>query len=280
VHEAGGNLHILRSTLEIVVGLDNDVIGDQLRPAYARFVRKLYGDRAHALGWKPQPGEDEDAGLLRRRVVQAVANQGEDPALIEEAGRLVRRWLDDRTGIDADMLDVALDVAARHGDRALFDRFVAEARRSKPRLERRRLIDALASFEDPALVARTFDLFLHGDFDPRESTSLLFGGRRANRRRHAGALSFQFVKGHYDAILARMPQGTYTGGEFAAALPWTAADICDQRQRAEVESFFRDRSGKALGGARVLAQVLERISLCAHSASAQRDSVAAFLRNW
>jgi alanyl aminopeptidase len=280
LREAHDNLHIVRSTLDIVIGLDADVVSDELRPNYARFVRKLYGERARALGWKALPGEDEDTGLLRRRLVQAVANQGEDRTLIDQAGALARRWLDDRSGIDPDMLDVALDVAARHGDRALYDRFVAEARKTKPRQERRRLIDALASFEDPAIIADTFALFLRGDFDARESGSLLFGGRRANRRRHAGGLAFKFVKGHYDAILARMPQGTYAGGEFAAALPWTAADVCDLRQRADVETFFRDRSAKALGGPRVLAQVLERISLCSHSADAQRDSVAAFLRRW
>src|SRR5204862_60573 len=120
-------------------------------------------------------------------------------------------------------------------------------------------------------------LFLGGDFDPREAGPLLFGyGYRAQTT----GQTLAFVKSHYDAIVARVPQGSFAGGEFAAALPWVAASACDQQTRADVESFFRDRSAKAVGGPRVLAQVVESINLCAHSAEAQRESVTAFLRRW
>jgi alanyl aminopeptidase len=272
--------HVVSATVDIVAGLDAHLVSDELRAGYARFVRKLYGERARALGWKARPGEDEDTGLMRRRLIAVAANQGQDRVLIDEAGRLVRGWLDQRKGIDADMLDVALDVAARHGDRTLYDRFLVEARKTTDRQERRRLIQALASFEDPALVAESLSLFLRGDFDVRESGALLFGGRRSRRREQATSQTLEFIKQHYDAILARLPQGTFAGGEYAAALPWAASDACDQNARADVESFFRDRSARAVGGPRVLAQVLEAISLCAHSTAAQRDSVAAFLRRW
>jgi alanyl aminopeptidase len=278
--ESRGDLHVSTATAEIVAGLDANLVSEELRPGYARFVRKLYAQRAHALGWKPKPGEDEDTGLLRRQLVPLVANQGEDRALVDEAGRLVRAWLDQKQGIEPDMLDVALDVAARHGDRALYDRILEAARKTTDRRDRRRLITALASFEDPALVGESLRLFLSSDFDPRESGALLFGGQRGRKRRQATGLTLAFVKSHYDAILARVPQGVFAGGEFAAALPWVAADACDQQTRADVESFFRDRSAKAVGGPRVLDQVLEGINLCAQSAAAQRDSVAAFLRKW
>jgi aminopeptidase N len=276
--ESGGDLHVSTATAQLVAGLDANLVSDEQRPSYARFVRKLYADRARVLGWKPKPGEDEDTGLLRRQLVPLVANQGEDQALVDEAGRLVRAWLDHRQTIEPDMLDVALDVAARHGDRALYDRILAAARKTTDRRDRRRLISALASFDDPALVGENLQLFLRSDFDPRESGSLLFGGGRGRRRRQAIDQTVAFVKSHYDAIVARVPQGTFAGTDFAAALPWVAADACDEQTRAEVESFFRDRSAKAMGGPRVLAQVVEAIKLCAHSAAAQRDSVAAFLK--
>src|SRR6185436_9778526 len=278
--QSGDELHITTATVEIVAGLDVHLVSDELRANYARFVRKLYGERARALGWRPKPGEDEDTGLLRRRLVPLVANQGQDRALIDEAGRLVRTWLEHRQGIPPDMLDVALDVAARHGDRALYDRLLAEAKKSTDRTDRRRLIGALGSFEDPALVGESLSLFLRPDFDPRESGPFLFGGPRGRRRRQATGQTLAFVQRNYDAILGRVPKGTFASSEFAAALPWVAVDACDQRTRGEVESFFKDRSAKAVGGPRVLTQVLESISLCASSAGVQRDSVAGFLRRW
>jgi alanyl aminopeptidase len=280
LEHARDELHVTTATAEIVAALDTNLVSDELRPSYARFVRKLYGERAHALGWKPKPGESEDTGLLRRQLVPLVANQGEDRTLIDEANRLVRGWLEQRQGIEPDMLDVALDVAARHGDRALYDRMLVAARQTTDRRDRRRLISALGSFQDPALVSESLSLFLRGDFDPRESGALLFGGPGRRHNRQATGQALAFVKSQYDAILARVPQGTFAGTEFAAALPWVASDACDEQTRADVESFFRDRIGRALGGPRALAQVLEGIDLCAHSAASQRDSVAAFLRKW
>ena len=47
-----------------------------------------------------------------------------------------------------------------------------------------------------------------------------------------------------------------------------------------MEAFFKDRSTKYTGGPRNLDQVLESISLCAASKSANEASVAEFLKNY
>ncbi len=57
----------------------------RLRPRYRQFVSDAFGARAHALGWVPKPGEDEDTQLLRAALVPFVANEGDEPALVAQA---------------------------------------------------------------------------------------------------------------------------------------------------------------------------------------------------
>ena len=63
-----------------------------------------------------------------------------------------------------------------------------------------------------------------------------------------------------------------------AWLPYAGAAFCDAAHRADVEAFFKDRAPKYTGGPRILAQVLEGITLCEAAKAAQEPQVAAFLR--
>ncbi len=50
--------------------------------------------------------------------------------------------------------------------------------------------------------------------------------------------------------------------------------------RAEAETFFKERSAKASGGPRMLAQALERISQCSAMRAAQQPGVIEFLKQY
>ena len=56
--------------------------------------------------------------------------------------------------------------------------------------------------------------------------------------------------------------------------------FCSNADRAELENFFRDRASKYAGGPRILAQTLERISLCTAFKQKQGASLAEFLRRY
>ena len=185
---------------------------------------------------------------------------------------LARRWLDDPNAIDPDMLSVALEAAARNGDRALFERFRDEARASKDRLRRQRLLGAIGAFRDPAIAQDAFKLALDDALDPRESLSAVFGtgGGEPRIRR----LSYEFLKAHLDPIVARLPR------EILGYLPFAAGGFCDAEMRKDVDGFFRPRVADYAGGPRNLAQVLEGIDLCIAYKGAQQASVARFLEKY
>jgi alanyl aminopeptidase len=72
-----------------------------LEANYARFVVKVFGDRARSLGWSAKPGEDQETGLLRGDLVWFVARY--DATLAEQARKLAAGWLENRKGVDANM---------------------------------------------------------------------------------------------------------------------------------------------------------------------------------
>lgn len=265
------NRHIIARTVNIVSGLDEHLISESLRPRYARFIRKLYGAQARELGFAVRPDEDEATQLMRGSIVSLVAVNGEDGTLAKEALALANAWLDDRKAIDDQMVEPVLEIAAHHGDAKLFERFLAAARASKDRKERARLLGALANFRPPELAQRVLDLAISGEFEVREATRLLFGPF-ANP--HTRELAYAFLKQNFDKISAAVPK------DWGAYLMYAGSAFCDEEHRADVEAFFSPKAASFTGGPRVLAQVLERITLCDANRRAQEASVSAFLQKF
>jgi alanyl aminopeptidase len=250
----------------------NDV-PDDLRPKGAQFIRQVFGKRAMELGWTAKPGESDDLRLLRQRLVPFVATVGEQKELIEEADKLARKWLVDRSAISPDMAGQVLRTAARFGNRDLFDRMHETAVKEKDRQRRQRLIVALGAFRDPKIAQAGLQLLLSKEFDPREGFfALLFGGLGNPETRE---LPFQFLKQNIDRLLELLPREV--GEDYAANFPFAGAAFCDASHRADVEAFFQDRVKNYSGGPRNLAQVLEGIDLCIAERKALGPELAAFL---
>jgi alanyl aminopeptidase len=254
--------------------LRSPVVPDELLANAARFLRKMFGERARQLGWTATPGQIEDQGALRRQLVALVARDGEDPELIAEAEKLARRWIDDRKAVDPTMAGAVMYVAAAHGDQALFDKIHAAALNSQDRREREILIRALGSFRDPVLVRQRLALLLTDEFDIRESFSaLLFPASR-----EAPRLPFEFVQDNLKALLAKLPREV--GEDFAADLPRVGENFCDASSRADLDTFFKPRVDEYAGGQRILTQTLENTDLCIARKSALGPSLTEFLKNY
>ncbi len=265
-----GDRHAIEIAGGIVGSLRLNLVPEELAPNYQRFVRKTFGAKARALGWSGSPGEPEDRKLLRPFVVALVAQRGEDADLQKQARALVARYLTDHGAVPAEMVEAALTSASWRGDQALFDAVHAAARKEKDRSDRRLLLEAMASFHDPAIVESRLALLLTDEFDPRESLILLGDPRREPTSMQK---SYDFLKANYDAIADRIPK------EYAAYLAAGAGAFCDEPHRLDVEKFFKERMAKAPGGPRILAQTLEKIQLCTARKQAQQPGLTAFLQS-
>jgi cytosol alanyl aminopeptidase len=259
---------VLSAGLALTSMLGRDMLPESRWESQERFLRNTFGPRARALGLVPRKGEEEDTRLIRPMLVQMAAELGRDPKLVAEARALALKWLEDPGAVAPDMVDTVLAVAASRGGPELQKRLLVALRQEKAPAQRQRLLGALASVEDPVLVREQLGLLLEPEADLRELDLLLFGAASITRTRD---VAYSFLQEHYEALKPRMSE------ELVASLAWLGAGYCDPVKRQEVAAFFSERSAKAPGGERVLAQVLERVDLCITLKAAQGCSVESFL---
>jgi aminopeptidase N len=210
-----------------------------------------------------------DTKRLRPTVLWLVGGLGNDRTVAAEAARRARAWLDDRTALQPEVVDVALRVAARHGDQQLFDRLRAAASAATDKAERDRLVRALGAFRDPAIVDQALAVVLTDEFDIRVALGIVFDAMsdRALRPR-----VYAWFVAHFDDLLHRLPR------RFQQQLARVPIAFCDEVKKPEIEAFLTPRLAALDNGPRQLAQSMEQLSLCAAQHAAQLPGVVAFLR--
>jgi alanyl aminopeptidase len=265
------NPQLLGATLGVVEQLDATLVPDPLRPNYQRMIATFYGDPARAIGLVPTAGEGADMRLLRPDLIALVGGAGEDATLATAARPLADQWLRDRTGVEPDMVDTVLALAARRGDRALFDRMLAEAKAEKDAERREQILSAMGRFRDPAIATVALDLGISGAFDVREAFGLMLGPLTGRETRE---VAWRWTQAHIDPLVAAVPVLA------RGYIPWVAAGFCDAEHRAQAEAFFRPRVRAWPGGAHNLAMALESIDTCIATTGRMRPGVEAFLARY
>jgi aminopeptidase N len=270
---------VVAGSLDLLGLIDPAALSPRDRVRHQNLMRKTFAARARALGWLPRPGDDEEVNSLRRMVVSAAGGAGGDRALMTEARRLTLAWLDERSRVPAEVSGAVLQVAARRGDAALFDRILAEAVRTKDRTERGRLLLALGAFRDPALSRSALELLLPtGDpaapegpmFDVRETWPIL---RSALAWPETRAGAWRFLGEHWEEVAGRL-----RGDEGQWLIVSAAAVACEPGKREEVATFLATRAERFDGAPKALARALEAADECAATRKRNAPAVTSFLK--
>ncbi len=265
--------NVAESALTLALEPRANLVPENLQPNYQRFLLKNFQARAEQLGWTPKPGEPDDIRLLRPSLLRAVATWGGDQTLAKQAQELTAKWFDDHSVIDPNMTGAVLATAGYYGDKALYDRFLAEFKKTKDRQVQRRILGALTSFRDKESIESGFAAIGSGEVPFIEAAQLLFAGQGQASTRN---LAFQNMKAHFDDLAAKRPQGG--GFDAGARFPAVGQSFCDAQSKTELQTFFEPRISKFTGGPRALAQILEGIDLCIATKAAQEASVVSFLQ--
>jgi cytosol alanyl aminopeptidase len=258
----------LEGALSVLALVHPSMLDRDLAPRFARFVQRALGARARKIGWTPKKDEAEGVTLIRPSLLRAVVDLGADEALAKEASALAERWLADPRSLPPDLVPGVLGAAAGRGDKRLLDRLRALVKQTKDGRRRKQAIRAMRSFRDPALVRDALETFLDESLDPRVALDVLFQDARSQ------AVSLDFLRRRYDAIVARVP------GEIRGELPWMIAGLCDQARRDEASALFGDRVRALTGGPRNLAKALEKIATCAARRAPSEASLREFLKRY
>jgi alanyl aminopeptidase len=267
--------YVVERALDVALAPAQNLVPADLLPNYQRFLRKNFDARARSLGWTPKPGESEDTAELRPVLLQAMATRGADTQLAAEARSLAEKWLGDRTSVDPNLSGAVLIAAAYNGDKALFDRYMSELKKTRDRQDRRRILAALPFFRDPAALEGALTALATGEIPFIESPNLVFAGQQQPETRK---IPLHFLETHWDALVSKMPTGG--GFDFGSRLPRVGANYCDAASRDELKTFFTPRVQQFTGAPRELDQAVEAISDCVANKTAQEPGVAAFLSKY
>jgi aminopeptidase N len=253
----------------IVASMD-ELVPDELRPRYARFVRETFAARARELGWSPRPDESGDDRELRPELLETVARYGGDRELVAEAVERARRYAAGDHDLSDDMVGPVLRIAALSDDPDLFATLLEAARASDDRRRRARLFGALGWFPGEEHARRALEVTLDPELDLRDTRDILMGVARPDE---LDDLFWSFIQEHFDELVPRMDH-VYLPWYLVGAAAWT----CDPEREAELRAFYAGRVGAYDGAEAALEEGLESIRLCAASRDFQRPGVDRFLR--
>ena len=147
-----------------------------------------------------------------------------------------------------------LITAGRTADAALLDALYAEAKTTRDRVDRRTLMMALFSVDDPALAPKGMAILLDPAFDNRESWSALWRARPWNPGRRA---THDYIVANFDALARSV------GPESPGGWPEYAEGLCSERDAADVAAFWKARVKNYAAVERQLAEAVDTIRVCA-----------------
>ena len=261
---------VARIPLDVLRIVDTDLVDASQRRALRAHVAALYKPALAALGWKPSPTEQPWKRLYRTQLIGFLALTIGDPDVLAHAAKLGRQLIASptSTAVDPDLGVLVLAAAARTGNAKTFDALVAQLVASTDAQVRGRILGALGSVRDPALVERALALSLDTRLRQNERLNILGGLFGAIETRDA---AWRWLQAHFDELVPMLPD------RYAGFVP-LLVPACDPARAAEVRAFFTPRIDKLTGGPRNLAHALEAAAQCAARAQAQHDSVAAYIR--
>jgi len=225
------------------------------------YLRPIYDDLQ-----KPGALRTDEDRELRAEVFGLLGDKAQDPEILKEARQLTQQYLRNPASVDSNLAEQALQLAAMHGDAALFEQFLQKMKSSSTPEEHNRYLYALTYFRDPALVKRALELGISGQIRNQDS-SYFIGAIMQDEVSKKTA--WDFVRTHWNQVAAQTT--TSTGQAIVAG----TSNFCDADTAQQVRQFFS--VNKLTAAERTLKQTLEKISGCADFKRLQQTNLSSWI---
>lgn len=243
------------------------IVSDAGRPRYQAWLGGLFRPIAQELGWGAVPGESEERRLLRPRVIEILGAKARDPQILAEAFARARRYLDDPSAVDPNLVPFVLELAASQGDATLYDQFLQHAKAAKSPDQYDSFMSALTQFPSTELARRTLESTLSPDVKAQDMAGIIAGELQNAKTRE---FTWQFLQAHYAELDTKLTTGLGTRG-----LGWVAGYFCDAGKRDEIQKFTA--AHPTPGSERQDAQSIERLNSCIAFREAQQANLDSWL---
>ncbi len=237
------------------------------RPRYQAWLRQEFEPVMDHIGWAAGPNDAQDLREIRGELLETLGLYAEDARAITEAKGIVERDLR-KEPVDPTLIQPALSIAARHGDAALFDAYLARVRSPLGPEDYMHHLFALSDFRQPGLLDRALEFGLSPEFRSQDAV-YLFGAMLQTPT--ARPVTWEFIRQHWAAVEAKVTPF------MAGFLVGSTGTFCNPAARDQVKEFFTEHKLPTVTAGR-LDQSIERINACVDFKAQQSATLAAWLR--
>jgi alanyl aminopeptidase len=242
-------------------------IPTEMESSFAVYVRRVLGPSLRRIGFQRPSGEAEAVSLLRPQLVDWLADDGQDEAVLTQAEALARSFRNDRNSVDPSLVETVVRLSALRGDATLFDEYRKRLEESRVPTDRTTYLQALGSFREAALRKQALDYALSGALRPHEILLI--------PRVMAGVTEYQeevflWMTTNYATIVAKIPPA------YGAFLPYVGSG-CLQSRLDQQRAFFSDPAHVPPGADVEFKRIEERTEDCIGLRDREGAAVDAYL---
>ncbi len=237
------------------------------RGAFQAWVQEQFRPQLARLSWTAKPSDSADEKSVRETVVFALGYSGRDPEVLRRAAEVAQQYTKDPASVDPNVGEMAVHLAALHGDAKLYDEYVQHMETSQSPEQKYTYMAALTFFPQPELAQRTLDLSL----SPETKAQDMFRGFDGLLSNPATrGLAWSYFKSHWPEIEKKVGNGLGFGFGGLAGV------FCSEQEKLDVQAWFAQHPDP--GGPRPLRQGLERIDTCLRMKKLQGENLASWLK--
>ena len=244
---------------------------DELKSDFAVYVNHLLMPSLERLGMEAVDGENEEEALLRPRLINWLADEGQNEEVRSYLKTVARKYLEDPASIDPSLVGVSLNNYAKDGDSELFEDFKSRFLAAKVPAVRSRFLRTLGQFRDSALINRALEYTLNGELYPQEMFSIPFAVSSHSEQKDQ--FIFEWFLENYDVLIAKLPETFSTRMVFIAG-------GCSLDKFKMGKEFFTDEDRVVEGTHQQLARVEAQVNDCVNLRSREGESVAEYLKKF
>ena len=198
------------------------------KAALAAWIRTTFAPEFAKLG-SPAASDSDNVRELRAALFAILGEEGADSAVVARANQIAQQYLANPASVDITLGQIALTIAARNGDSALFDKLQNLYETSSNPETQEGALHLLAEFKDPALEQRALDYAVHSKVRNQDAAGQLAISLQDSER---SAPAWSYIQNHWDNVQALLT--TAMGG----ILVKSTGSFCSPAERDSVKSFF------------------------------------------
>ncbi|MBY0359156.1 MAG: M1 family metallopeptidase [Candidatus Obscuribacterales bacterium] len=239
------------------------ILSEADKPPFEAFVRDLLRPCHERLGWTPNSNESIKYSELRGSIIQTLAVIGKDSDTLNKARAVYSAYKADPKSIQPNLVEPVLNSCAYFGDVTLYEELFQLFQKAKTPQEYELYLQALAHFQEPALVSRTLGYLADPTVVRTQDSPSVLGGLLGNPG--AAQSAWSFIKEHWDKLADLYPESNW-------AVMCESVKLLPGDWEEDVRSFLSERDLKS--AKQSVGQSLEQLQVKARFSAKEKTPLA------